>query len=88
MIYGNPPIYKPLKYPLTNRFMDNETGAHWTLMGCLECAKIPIIANIIQLIDDKIIKGKTYMQFAFDLYEVNCKIWKVDAPSDSEHNLY
>jgi hypothetical protein len=31
--YGDPPTYKHLRWPVTNRQMEHTPGRHWTMMG-------------------------------------------------------
>ena len=49
-IYGNPPIFKNLLWPKTNKFIEKEIGAHWTFMGFFDHCKIPVICQIVHLI--------------------------------------
>ena len=66
-IYGDPPISQ-LKWPETTRYMTEEKGAHWTLMGYHESYLVPIICHV-QSLDI----GKKPLQFAFNLYQAHCR---------------
>ena len=65
--YGNPPIFTALKWPESNKQVENVEGAHMTMMGYFESCKIPVICHIVQLLRKGVIKDKSYQQFAYDL---------------------
>ena len=44
------------------------------MMGYNETFRIAIVCQIVDLMDRKLIKNKTYMQFAFDLSEITHKL--------------
>jgi hypothetical protein len=71
-LYGEPPVFKNLKWPNSNNGMKEES-AYWTLMGFIDCCKIPLICHIVDQIKKGKVKGKSYLQFAFDLGEINYK---------------
>lgn len=68
-MYGDPPVFKNLLWPQTQRKMEGNEMNHWILMG-KDSYLIPIILKFCQLINEKIIT-KSYKQFAFDLMEVH-----------------
>ena len=60
-IYGNPPFYPWLKWPETNRILeDKSVKAHWTLMGFWDMCKIPVICQVIDAIWERKI-DKSYI---------------------------
>jgi hypothetical protein len=69
-IYGDSCVYLPLKWPNQKVKMVNNKGAHWVLLDHAEVCLIPLICGITSLIIDGTIKNKTYLEFAFDLYEI------------------
>ena len=69
-IYGDPPIYKHLKWPDTNIQINRKEGAHWTLMSFSDAYKVPLICHIVHHIGRGDIKKKTFKEFAFELYEL------------------
>jgi hypothetical protein len=69
-LYGEPPVFKHLQWPETNKQIEDKEGAHWTLMTFSDYYKIPIICHVVHLMEQEVIKDKTYMQFAFDLSEL------------------
>jgi hypothetical protein len=50
-LYGDPPIFKHLKWPDTNIQINRPEGAHWTLMSFADAYKVPIICHIVHNID-------------------------------------
>ena len=46
-------------------------GSNMVMIGAFECASVPVICHIIDLMMSGVIKDKTYQQFAFDLLEAN-----------------
>ena len=45
--YGEDCIYKHLKWPTTNRQLENLNGAHWSLMGLFDRCKAPLISLVV-----------------------------------------
>jgi len=66
-VYGSPPVYKHLKWPESPRNMEKVEGAHWVTMTYFDACKIPIICQVVHLIDEGKIVGKTYFDFAKDI---------------------
>jgi hypothetical protein len=50
-------------------------------MDKFEAYKVPIICFIVHCIINKLVLNKDYLQFAFDLFEIECKI----IPSVDDH---
>ena len=48
--------------------MAEDEGAYWAMLTYFDCCKIPIVAHGIDLIEQGIIKDKTNLQFANDIY--------------------
>ena len=43
-IYGRPPIFKHLKWPETNKILEEESkGNHWTMMGIFDRCKLAAV---------------------------------------------
>jgi hypothetical protein len=42
-IYGDPPVFKHLKWPQSSRLLDQVEGAHWVLNGFFDACKVPVI---------------------------------------------
>ena len=40
-------------------------------MGLAESCKVPVVAQIVDLIQKGVVKNRTFLQFAFDLVEVD-----------------
>ena len=72
-MYGDPPVFKALKWPQANIFTEGTSGAHWTMMSNAECYKVPIICQVIHLMEKGLVPNKSYQDFAFDLFEVTHK---------------
>jgi hypothetical protein len=71
-IYGDPPVYTNLKWPVNNRVLDSSSNKNtWTMSGYFDCCKIPVIAQVIELMEQGIIKDKTYTAFAYELLELD-----------------
>ena len=66
-IYGEPSVYIHLKWPKTNRYLENEETEHWAFMGHFDSFKLAEVSQVTDLMDRGVIKGKTLMQLAFDL---------------------
>jgi len=65
-MYGNPPIFEPLDYPSVTKQLKKPEGAFWCLLSYFDAGKVPIILQIIDLIDKNLIPNKTYFEFAQD----------------------
>ena len=46
------------------------------MMGYFECAKIPVVCQIADLIERGVVKDKTYLQVAFDILQVEFRQWE------------
>ena len=49
MLYGPDMIYKWGKWPETERQLENERGAHWTMIGFLEQCKLYVVLFLTDL---------------------------------------
>ena len=74
-MYGEPPRFKELDWPLTILKMAHPQVAHQIMFGFFEACKVPVICHIINAIDKGIAKNRNYMQFAFDLVEVTFRLF-------------
>ena len=68
-VYGNNPVYKHLKWPETNKQLEEAAGAHWVLFSYWESLTVPLICHIVNLITKGLLPGKSVLDFAFDLLE-------------------
>ena len=59
-MYGDPPVFRNLLWPDTPKLLDSEDKAHWTFINYEECCRIPVVCQVVQLMRDGIIRGKTY----------------------------
>jgi hypothetical protein len=50
---------------------EDAEGSHMIMNGVFECASIPIICHVIELVKKGVIKNKSYEQFSYDLLEAN-----------------
>ena len=50
-MYGEYPEFINLRWPVATKRMEKEKGAHWVLMGYNDACIIPVICQIITLID-------------------------------------
>ena len=66
-VYGSPPVYDALLFPVTNKKMDQIEGAHWTLMTFFESCKAPVIAHGIDLMERGILTHRSDLEFAQDI---------------------
>ena len=87
-MYGFPAIFKSCKWPQTGMVIEYEDEAHITLSGFFECAKIPVICHITDLIRDKVIKDKDYYEFAFDLLTASHQVYVYDYTVDISKSLF
>ena len=69
-IYGDPPVFTDLDWPLNAHEMARTDRAYQVMFGHFEAAKVPVICHIVDYINRGIVKNKDYKQFAFDLQEV------------------
>jgi hypothetical protein len=53
-------MFKALKWPQTHRQMNVEKGSYWTFMNFFESLNVPVVC-------------KTFLQFAYDLYQVSVR---------------
>ena len=68
-LYGSPPVFHPLDYPRAHLNLNEERGAHWTLMTYFEGSTAPLIAHGIDLMEQGLLTGKTNLQFAQDVIQ-------------------
>ncbi len=72
-MYGDPPFYSHLKWPETHRAFEMQAGSvpgsHWTLIGFMECSKVPVICHVNHLIQLKVL-NKTNLEVAYELCEM------------------
>ena len=52
--------------------MNVEKGSYWTFMNFFESLNVPIVCHIMSLIDKSVV-CKTFLQFAYDLYQVSVR---------------
>ena len=71
MRYGTPPTFKDLCWPNSMKKMDGGSPAHWVFADFLDCCKIPVICQIVSLINSGDISGKNFFDFAWDLFEAD-----------------
>ena len=54
-LYGDPPRFTKMKWPDAVRVMDEEKGAHWTMMGLAKAIKVPIVCQVMHLMKTGVI---------------------------------
>jgi hypothetical protein len=49
-LYGNPPMFRGVKWPESSKALSNADNPHWVLSGIFNMAKIPVICKVVEAI--------------------------------------
>ena len=69
-VYGDPPMFDWIDWPVQMYRLENESDAYLMLMGLYDSCKVPVICQIVHHIKTGKIK-KHYLDFTFELLDVH-----------------
>ena len=55
-------------FPIASSDYNHSKSPHCTFLSLFECCKIPVVCHIVDLIREKKIQKKTFLQFGFELH--------------------
>lgn len=65
-VYGNPPVFSHYCWPNTTH-LSGKRGAYWAFITFFDTPKIAIVLSAIELMEQGILKNKTYFDLADDI---------------------